>query len=151
MIETDEDQAERRRGRIAVARDFINALANPFTYSLHGNPEVLFGFLWGIPIPIFAILTHAHGAGSPFDPAIWTNILQRHPVYILFFLHPILFAVVFGALGTMRANREWHIQELLAHSMETNFPTVDNPFVKNDKWRLDEERKIREHDTDCGR
>jgi len=100
-----------------VVQDFLSALTARLTYSPRKNPDVLFGFLWGIPIPFFALIIHAHALRSNFDLAFCLSIVQANPIYLAFVLHPFIFAVVFGALGTMRADREHHIRELLAQSV----------------------------------
>jgi signal transduction histidine kinase len=107
--------SEVRRHRL-VLLDFIEALGNRYTYSVRHNPEVLFGFLWGVPVPLFALWIHAHATGSSCDPAYCLTILRDNPLYIVFILHPVIFAVVFGALGTMREHRESHIRKLLAEA-----------------------------------
>ena len=116
MTTVEEYRSISNRRWTAIAQDFINALANPLTYSPRKNPEVSFGFLWGIPVPIFAILIHVHASHSGCDLATCLSIVRDDPVYAFFLLHPILFAIIFGALGTMRANREQHIRELLDQS-----------------------------------
>src|SRR5438874_3690132 len=93
--------------------EFFSVLSNPFTYSPRKNPEIVFGFLWGLPIPIFTFAIHMYAAGLSCHFGTCTQILWRNPAYIVFILHPLLFAVVFGALGTMRARREGRIRQLL--------------------------------------
>lgn len=93
--------------------EFLAALRNPLTYSPLLNTEVIFGFLWGLPIPFFVLLIHAYAAGLPWTFAALWDVDVNNPLYIFFFLHPLLFAAVFGALGTMRAHRELRIQGLL--------------------------------------
>ena len=93
--------------------EFLTALRNPLTYSPSRNTEVIFGFLWGLPIPLFVVLIHAFAVGTPWTPEALWGVAGHHPLYIFFFLHPLIFATVFGALGTMRAHREQRIQGLL--------------------------------------
>jgi signal transduction histidine kinase len=99
------------RGSVA---EFFMALRNPFTYSIVRNHDVAFGLLWGLPIPVFALLIHAYASGQPLTPASLLNIAMSHPFHLVFIFHPLLFAVVFGALGTMRAIREARIESLLS-------------------------------------
>jgi len=93
--------------------EFMTALRNPLTYSPLKNTEVIFGFLWGLPIPFFVVLIHAYAAGLPWTPAALWDVDVKNPLYIFFFFHPVLFAAIFGALGTMRVHREQRIQALL--------------------------------------
>lgn len=93
--------------------EFFGALGNPLTYSPRRNHEVVFGFLWGMPVPFFALLIHAYASGCSLNAASLCQVALHNPLYIYFFLHPLLFAAIFGALGTMRAHREQRIQFLL--------------------------------------
>ncbi|HYG75031.1 MAG TPA: HAMP domain-containing sensor histidine kinase [Planctomycetota bacterium] len=104
--------SRRQRWRESI-HEFLHVLRDPFTYAPRKNPEVVFGFLWGLPIPVFAIGIHLHAAGLNCDLNVCLAILRSNPGYIVFLLHPFLFAMLFGALGTMRAHREAHIRKLL--------------------------------------
>ena len=98
---------------LQVIREFCRALADGHTYAPRKNPEVLFGFLWGAPIPVFALGIHLYAASLSWNLACCGAVIQQHPVHIFFLLHPVLFAVVFGALGTMREVRERRIRTLV--------------------------------------
>ncbi len=91
--------------------EFLGALRDRYTYSLSKNSDVLFGVLWGLPIPFFsaAIYLQAIHENVSFDAL--ERLLAQHPIYLVFALHPFLFAAVFGALGTMRARRDLRIAE----------------------------------------
>ena len=93
-------------------QEFLGALLQRQTYSPR-NLDALFGFLWGLPIPFFTLMIHAHAAGLPCNPGTLETVLRENPAYVLLMLHPLLFAVLFGALGTMRANRDQRIHKLL--------------------------------------
>jgi signal transduction histidine kinase len=96
-----------------LAAEFLRALGDGFTYVPWRNPEVLFGFLWGLPIPVFTVAIHLHAAGLAFSAGNCAAVIAQNPSYIFFLAHPLLFAVIFGALGTMRSRRDQHIQSLL--------------------------------------
>jgi signal transduction histidine kinase len=93
--------------------EFLRALLDPHTYSPHKNPETVFGFLWGLPIPIFASVIHMYAIGSSWDIRVCFAVVQDHPIYLIFVAHPLLFAVIFGAHGTMRARRDKQIKTLI--------------------------------------
>lgn len=87
-----------------TVRTYLAAFGRRFTYTPHGNAYLWFGFLWGVPIPIFSLgLDCSLGAASD-----WTilDAIRNHPVHLFFLAHPILFAVVFGAMGTVRHTLE---------------------------------------------
>lgn len=91
-----------------IVAEWISALADPFTYSPRRNLHLAFGFLWGLPIPFVTVAIHSWAAGAaPLD------VLRHHPVHWLFAAHPILFAVVFGAMGTVRARQDREISSLV--------------------------------------
>jgi diguanylate cyclase (GGDEF)-like protein len=92
-------------------RPYLTAFAQSSTYDLRRNPYVWFGFLWGLPIPVFSL---ALDCGLGGDPS-WTilNAIARHPVHLFFLAHPILFALLFGAMGTVRHRLEEKNAELI--------------------------------------
>jgi signal transduction histidine kinase len=114
-------RSERACHHLTVIKDFFTALRDPYSYSIMENPEVLFGFLWGIPVPFFVFFIHVHSApGHAYTLAEFVNTFVEYPMYILFLIHPLIFAVIFGALGTMREKRDAHIRELLNEAEKQN-------------------------------
>jgi signal transduction histidine kinase len=97
-------------GRLADAmREFVSALRAPETYAPLRNPYILFGFLWGIPVPLLGVLLlHQDGREAHFSPA-----LAAEPLFWFLLLHPPVFAVVFGAMGTVRLRQITRIEGLL--------------------------------------
>lgn len=85
---------------VSPVREFLAALGARYTFSLRRNPYALFGFLWGLPIPLFSIGLGAGSSGS------W-------PAQAAFALHPFLFAVLFGAWGTIRRAKDRRIAQLV--------------------------------------
>lgn len=94
--------------------EFVRALREPLTYQPWRNLYGAFGFLWGLPIPVFSVSIHCWATGHPFS----LDFLARFPVHLIFALHPLLFAVVFGAMGSVRARKDRHIGTLLASLQE---------------------------------
>ncbi len=102
-----------------VVREFVGALRKRRTYNIFENWYCLFGILWGMPIPIVTIGIDLHSSALPVT---LPNIIQAvisNPFHFLFLLHPIFFGIVFGAMGTVRYNKEQKIQEL--NRLKSNF------------------------------
>jgi signal transduction histidine kinase len=83
-----------------VMAEFVSALLDRGTYAPLRNPYILFGFLWGLPVPLLWILLRRQHLVS--DPLFW-----------FLALHPPIFAVVFGAMGTVRFRKHGRIEGLL--------------------------------------
>ena len=94
--------------------EFLAALTDPRTYSFWQNTEAMFGFLWGLPVPLFALTIHVYAAHMPRNVASIVEIVSLHPMYWVFLVHPFLFAVIFGALGAMRQHRDEQIGQLVS-------------------------------------
>jgi signal transduction histidine kinase len=97
---------------MADISEFVSALADPYTYSPR-NPDVFFGLLWGLPIPFVTMTIHVYAAGMPIEPASFAAVLAAYPAYLIFAAHPLLFAIIFGALGTKICRRDERISQLL--------------------------------------
>jgi signal transduction histidine kinase len=94
----------------APVSEFFAALRTPRTYRPFRNPYALFGFLWGLPVPVFSCCIDLWATGNAFS----LSILWEHPIHLFFLAHPILFAVVFGALGSIRHRKDREISHLVA-------------------------------------
>jgi signal transduction histidine kinase len=102
-----------------VVREFLSALVARETYDPRRNTYILFGLLWGLPIPLLGLLLESHvshvaGTTVTLD-TLW------HPLHIVLGLHPLFFAVLFGALGTIRLRKTARINDLverLAHEVK---------------------------------
>lgn len=102
-----------------IVKEFVMALGQSRTYNLRKNWYCFFGILWGIPVPIVTISVDLYA--SQLNPTT-SNIIQiiiTHPFHIFFILHPLLFGIVFGAMGTVRHNKEQRIREL--NRLKSNF------------------------------
>src|SRR5688572_10529982 len=102
-------------------RTYLAAFGRPFTYDVRRNFYIWFGFLWGIPVPIMSLALDCTLSALP-DRTLFEAILQ-HPIHFFFLAHPILFALVFGAMGTVRHRLEEHNEELIRSL--TNLATTD--------------------------
>ncbi|KAF0240526.1 MAG: ggdef domain [Planctomycetota bacterium] len=117
---------------------FFKALGDPHTYNLCGNPEACFGLVWGVPIPVLSILLDGVLLDGK-DRSIGF-ILSQHPWQLAFLLHPFLFAIVFGAMGTMRRDLEARNRELIAR-LEREATTDPLTGVRNRRHVLQELEK----------
>jgi signal transduction histidine kinase len=97
-------------GRGAAWKSVLEALRDPFTYNPRRNAFTLFGLLWGLPLSVLSILIDSWVVGHPHRLATF----WEQPVHLLFLLQPVLFGVVFGAMGTAHARKDRKIGELLA-------------------------------------
>lgn len=97
-----------------LARGFLGALARRETYAPFGNLYFLYGFLWGIPVPLATIAVQLRSSSLPLTPAGAGLCVSENPWQWFFLAHPLLFGVIFGALGTLAKDREVRIEALLA-------------------------------------
>jgi len=96
-----------------IVREFLSALADPQTYSLGRNGYVFFGILWGLPVPVVTIGVDLYAQHLAPTPRQIVLLLLAHPFQFFFLLHPFFFAVLFGAMGTVRYRKEQRIRALL--------------------------------------
>lgn len=94
-------------------KDFFRALKKNYTYSVLRNHYLWFGFFWGLPIPFIVLFLHAYATQSAFHLDYAIQILKLHPFYWIFAVHPFIFAIVFGALGTIQKTQNVKINDLL--------------------------------------
>ncbi len=86
-----------------LVKAYLAAFRGGFTYNLRKNPYLWFGFGWGCPVPVFSIafdLTLGEPGRGPLE------VMTEHPVHFLFLAHPLLFALIFAAMGTLRHELE---------------------------------------------
>ena len=105
---------------LQVVKEFLKALGQEKTYNIRENWYSFFGILWGIPIPIvtIGIDLYSSNLAPTFDNIM--RIILSHPFHIFFFLHPVFFGIVFGAMGTVRHNKEEKIKEFEKHLIDKN-------------------------------
>ncbi len=85
--------------------EFTSASLSSYSYNFSRNIYIWFGLLWGIPIPIVTIIFEA----LLTDTTQITEILYlavTTPIQWFFFAHPLLFAIIFGILGTVRQRKD---------------------------------------------
>ena len=66
------------------------------------------------------LAVHVGAAQMPISFQSIVAIVESNPIYFFFLAHPLMFAVIFGALGTMRANRDARIRALMASLEKQN-------------------------------
>ena len=94
-------------------REYCQALGTPWTYAIHKNPYAVSGFLWGLPVPLVTAVLGQWTSGGPVTLATCCSRLFSHPVFLLLAAHPFLFAILFGAFGTIRERQARHIENLI--------------------------------------
>lgn len=93
-------------------KEFLQAALSPYSYDLKRNIYIWFGVFWGMPIPLvtllyeYRILDLSGSDGNLFE-------MLNSPMQWLFLLHPILFGVIFGILGTVRQEKELKLVETI--------------------------------------
>lgn len=97
------------RPRRRAIQEFLAALRDVHTWQPHRNSYAVFGLLWGLPIPIFSVAIDLWATGRAFSLAV----LVEHPIHLVFLVHPLLFMIVFGAMGTVRWHKDTHIRRLI--------------------------------------
>lgn len=113
---------------------YLAAFAKPYTYALRKNPYLWFGFAWGCPVPIFSVafdLALGPGGRSPLD------VFIDHPIHFFFLAHPVMFAIVFGAMGTLRHEAEQENARLIER-LRTQATTDPLTGIANRRHVLDE-------------
>lgn len=96
---------------ILVIQEFFDALGNKHTYNIRKNWYSLFGILWGVPIPIVTIGIDLYANSLAFNISNIINVIFTHPIHFFFILHPVIFGIVFGAMGSVRHNKDREIDE----------------------------------------
>lgn len=103
-------------------RVFLRAFRDPYTYNPFRNLHTAFGILWGLPVPVFAVGIHLWALQLPWTRSHVALLIRDHPVHLFFLLHPVFFALVFGAFGTIRRAQTRRIrlaeQEKIRREME---------------------------------
>lgn len=97
----------------AIVGEFLSALADRQTYSLRRNGYVFFGLLWGLPVPVVTVGLDLYLQDLTPTLGHIVSVVASHPFQLVFLLHPLLFAVLFGAMGTVRERKERRIEGLL--------------------------------------
>jgi len=98
---------------VDVVRSFLRALGRCHTYSPR-NLHAWFGFAWGLPIPVVSTYVHLAARGEPFALRAALAYVAGSSFSWWMLCHPLLFFVVFGAIGTVARDRAVRIAALVA-------------------------------------
>jgi diguanylate cyclase (GGDEF)-like protein len=94
-----------------VIASYLRAFGRLYTFDLRRNIYLWFGFFWGLPVPVFSILLDLSlaktGGRTPLQAVL------EHPIHLLFLAHPGIFALLFGAMGTVRHELELENRRLI--------------------------------------
>jgi signal transduction histidine kinase len=93
--------------------EFIRNGMRRGSYDPRRNPFLVFGFFWGLPIPIYTLYFGFPLAGLPREASLLPQLFAAQPWQIYFLLHPVLFAGIFGILGVFYVTKEEQVAELL--------------------------------------
>ncbi len=90
--------------------EFFNAIRNSYSYAITKNIYIWFGVLWGLPIPLVTLYYEVYylntvGVQAPLQQAL------SSPIQWFFMGHPLLFAIIFGILGTIRHEKDNELAE----------------------------------------
>ncbi len=98
---------------VAYIKEFGAALKQGHTYNPFTNGYLCFGILWGFPIPLVMLMHHGQLLYELQDSGSLAAILINHPFYWFFIAHPLIFGIVFGALGTVHQQKAFEIEKLI--------------------------------------
>jgi diguanylate cyclase (GGDEF)-like protein len=93
-----------------IVRSYLAAFGRSYTYDVRRNVYLWFGLLWGIPVPVVSIALDLSLGPAGRGPL---GAVLDHPVHVFFLAHPFLFALIFGAMGTVRHSLEEHNSRLI--------------------------------------
>ncbi len=102
----------RMRGR--VVNEFLRALCRKGTYLPHLNAYTRFGILWGLPVPVVTAMLYLTVSGQPITLSSALQYLTSGPIQLFILAHPVLFGVIFGAIGTINQDKQRQVDALLA-------------------------------------
>ncbi len=97
-------------------KEFTQALLEPHTYKLHQNIHAIFGLLWSLPVPLMAVLLslyHVHPEDGTLSLPLLIDIALNTPLHYTFYLCPIISCIVFGAMGTIRKQKDQRIRDYM--------------------------------------
>lgn len=103
-----------------VVNEFIVALGNKRTYNIFKNWYCVFGILWGIPVPIVTVGIDLYSSHLTLTIPHIIQVIISNPFHLFFLLHPILFGILFGAMGTVRYNKNQKIEEFKKNLVNKN-------------------------------
>lgn len=95
-----------------LIREFCQAASHSFSYNLKRNLYIWFGILWGLPIPLVTILIQVHFLEKAGAQNFFLYIV-RSPLQWFFLVHPLMFGLIFGILGTIRNEKDSQLNEAI--------------------------------------
>ncbi len=96
---------------LRIVRTYLAAFRQPFTYNARKNVYLWFGVLWGIPVPVVSLGLDCSLTGA--DGWALLDAIRSHPIHLVFLAHPLLFGLIFGAMGSVRHDLEVHNAHLI--------------------------------------
>ena len=99
--------------RGAAVTAFFEALGRRESWIPQRDLYWMFGFLLGLPTPLIVLAADLFVRGLEASPAGVWSCLRANPLHWLLPLHPLLSAVIFGALGTLARDRDRQADALL--------------------------------------
>ncbi len=121
-----------------IVRTYLAAFRQSFTYNPRKNVYFWFGVLWGIPVPVVTMGLDYSLTGLGGRSLL--EVIQEHPVHLFFLAHPLLFGLIFGAMGTVRHELELHNAELI-QSLTDQATTDALTGLHNRRYVLEELHK----------
>ena len=100
---------------------YLAAFGHGFTYDVRRNHYLWFGFFWGIPVPVFSVALDLTLFAIPGRSPL--QAILEHPIHLVFLIHPVFFALIFGAMGAVRHTLEERNAELITSL--TGLATID--------------------------
>jgi diguanylate cyclase (GGDEF)-like protein len=82
----------------------LKALGRAHTYNLRKNSCLRAGLLLGLIVSILPMACEGIVSGTGIQNLF--SELRSHPFYLIFLVHPILFGLIFGAMGTIKRDLE---------------------------------------------
>ncbi|BDD87817.1 GGDEF domain-containing protein [Desulfofustis limnaeus] len=110
----------------ATVTEFFAAAKKPFSYNVLRNSYIWFGLFWGLPIPLVTLLYELRFLRSTNADSSSLAVFDA-PLQWFFLLHPLLFAIVFGILGTIRQEKE---NELGLRMKQLRQMAIHDPLTK---------------------
>ncbi len=93
--------------------EFLKAMTQRHSYDVRHNLYIIFGLIWGMPIPVFSLFLGFSLLGETPSLSGLPGLLRVQPWQIYFLFHPLLFGLVFGILGTLYSFKQKQVAGLL--------------------------------------
>lgn len=103
---------------VNIVREFLAGFLFRESYIPWKNPYSLFGFLWGLPIPLFGFVIHLTLKNYPLTfSSIFRCYGELPLIHTVLIFHIPLFGFLFSVMGTVRLKKEVQI-EILSNFLE---------------------------------